>query len=156
MQIRPFRPGDEPALWAVFHSAVHTTAANDYTPEQRAAWSPPDPDPAAWARRMQGIAPFVAEEDGRIVGYADVQADGYIDHFFVAGGQARRGIGAALMRRIHDEASARGLAALRADVSITARPFFAHWGFRVVREQAVTVRGVTMTNFAMRKDLAPA
>jgi hypothetical protein len=39
---------------------------------------------------MQGIRPFVAEDEGHIVGYADIQPSGYIDHFFVAGGHARR------------------------------------------------------------------
>ena len=34
---------------------------------------------------MQALRPLVAEEDGRVVGYADLQASGYIDHFFVSG-----------------------------------------------------------------------
>ena len=42
--------------------------------------------------------PFVAEIEGQIVGYADLQEDGYIDHFFVSGSMARRGVGSALMR----------------------------------------------------------
>jgi hypothetical protein len=38
---------------------------------------------------------------------------------------------------------------------VTARPFFERNGFRVVREQRVSCRGVEMTNFAMEKPLAP-
>jgi putative acetyltransferase len=36
-------------------------------------------------------------------------------------------------------------------VSITARPFFEHFGFVVEAPQQVTVRGVVFDNFRMRK-----
>jgi putative acetyltransferase len=40
---------------------------------------------------------------------------------------------------------------LFSDVSITARPFFEHWGFKVENAQGLTVRGVTPANLRMRK-----
>ena len=101
-----------------------------------------------------GIKPFVAEEDGKLIGYADVQADGYIDHFFVAAAANRRGVGSVLMRRIHEAAAERHLPELYAQVSLAARAFFEHWGFVVEQEQRVEARGVPMTNFLMRKTLA--
>jgi putative acetyltransferase len=153
MEIRAFREGDAPALRAVFASAIHGTASAYYTREQCDAWCPADYDIAGWAERIAGIAPFVVEEGGEIVGYADVQNDGYIDHFFVASTAARRGVGSALMRRIHEEAAARGLTALYSNVSLAAQPFFAKWGFAIEQEQEVAVRGVTLRNARMRKDL---
>lgn len=141
---------------SVYHSAIHETAARDYTPEQIAAWAPEALDPERWALRMAGIAPFVAERGGQIVGYADVQANGYVDHFFVAGHAARQGVGTALMRRIHEQAAALGLTSLFSDVSITARPFFEKWGFIVEQQQSMFPRGVELTNFRMRKPLEPA
>ncbi|MDR3671982.1 MAG: GNAT family N-acetyltransferase [Holophaga sp.] len=155
MVIRPFRQGDEGALRQVFFSAVHEIASKDYTVEQIAAWAPAprQADEAPWAERMGRIRPFVAERDGSILGYADVQANGYIDHFFVAGSAARTGVGSALMARIHEAASAQGTASLFAEVSITARPFFEKWGFAVEARQTVTLRGVPLTNFRMRKTL---
>lgn len=156
MEIREFREGDAPALRAVFASAIHGTASAYYTREQCDAWAPADYDAAGWARRIGALAPFVAEEGGEIVGYADVQADGYIDHFFVAATAGRRGVGSALMRRIHEVAAARALSALHAQVSLAAQPFFAHWGFAIEAVQQVEVRGVTMTNARMRKTLGRA
>jgi len=38
-----------------------------------------------------------------------------------------------------------------AHVSITAKPFFLHFGFNVVKEQQVNVWGVTLTNYVMEK-----
>ena len=151
--IRAFRDDDPPALQEVFYSAIHGTASADYTQEQIEAWAPAEVDAGRWAERMRGIAPFVAEEAGRIVGYADVQADGYIDHFFVAAAAGRRGVGSALMRQIHATAAERGIGALYSQVSMTARPFFEHWGFTVEAEQQPITRGVTMTNYLMRKAL---
>ena len=153
VHVRAFRDDDPPALWEVFHSAIHGTASADYTQEQVDAWSPAEVDQARWAARMREIAPFVAEEDDQIIGYADVQADGYIDHFFVATSAARRGVGSALMRQIHASAVERGIGSLYSNVSITARPFFEKWGFVVESEQRPIARGVTMTNFLMRKAL---
>ena len=38
-------------------------------------------------------------------------------------------------------------------VSLTAQPFFAHFGFAVVEHRVLLVRGVEMRNAAMRKAL---
>ncbi|MES1164126.1 MAG: GNAT family N-acetyltransferase, partial [Verrucomicrobiota bacterium] len=103
--VREFREGDELSLYQVFHSAVHALAARDYTPEQLAAWAPERPELPQWAERMRARRPFVVlEEGGRVLGYADLQPSGYIDHFFVSGTDARRGVGRALMERIHARA----------------------------------------------------
>jgi putative acetyltransferase len=139
-------------LWAVFFSAIRETAAKDYSPEQIAAWAPESFDESRWAHRMAGIAPFVAERDGVVVGYADVQATGYIDHFFVAGHAGRQGVGSQLMQRIHAHAESVRMTSLFSDVSITARPFFEHWGFAVEQQQRLVVAGISLTNYRMRKD----
>ena len=153
MLIRAFQPGDEPALFRVFHSAIHRVARRDYTQAQIQAWAPDDVDPALWQQRMRGIQPFVAQDGEEIVGYADLQPSGYIDHFFVSGFHPRRGIGAMLMSRIHEEAARRGTPVLTSDVSRTAEPFFARFGFSVVARKESVVRGVVLQNAAMRKEL---
>ena len=153
MKIRRFAPGDEPALLAVFYSAVHQTAARDYRPAQLAVWAPADIDGMRWAERMRALRPFVVERDGQIVGYADVQANGYIDHFFVSGQHPRQGIGTRLMQRIQEEAQTLGLTELSADVSLTAQPFFAHHGFELLERREVVRDGVQIPNALMRKRL---
>lgn len=151
--IRAFQPGDAPALWAVFFESVRQVAARDYSPEQVAAWAPEQPDLAQWTQRLQRLAPFVAERAAALVGYADVQADGYIDHFYVAASAGRQGVGSALMQQIHDTAAQRQTPLLYAQVSLTARPFFEKWGFVVLTRQTVWARGVAMDNLRMHKPL---
>ena len=151
IELRDFQPDDAPALRAVFESAIRGTASRDYSPLQVDAWAPREHDTGAWAARMQGLQPFVALVDGRIAGYADLQPSGYIDHFFVAADEGGQGVGGALMRRLLARAAERGLAELTSHVSLTAQPFFAHFGFEVVEHRVVEVRGVEMRHAAMRR-----
>lgn len=162
IHIRPFRPGDAPLLLTVFRSAVRLIACRDYSPAQIAAWAPDDIDPAAWAARMQALSPFVACLDGGegdsageraegVVGYADLQPSGYIDHFFVSGDYPAPGVGRALMQRLHAQAGTWGLQSLHADVSVTAEPFFARHGFEVMERRMPVRRGVALPNALMRK-----
>ena len=153
MLIREFRCGDELALWQIYYSAIHGIAFRNYTPQQIQAWAPPECNVASWTARIQEISPFVAESNGEIVGYADVQASGYIDHFFVSPLVARRGVGSLLMRKILETAAVRATESLFSDVSLNARPFFEHWEFCVEMAQTVLIRGVTLDNFRMRKNL---
>jgi putative acetyltransferase len=160
--IRRFASGDEPHLHDVFHSAIHVHAARDYTLEQRLAWSPEivdDAFSARWAERVRGIVPFVVEVDEpdgpRIAAYGDVQPDGHIDHFFVAGHYGGRGVGTLLMKHLLATARVAGIRVLTSDVSLTAQGFFARFGFVIVERQWPVARGVTMENARMRLDLEP-
>ena len=74
MHIRAFRNGDETALRAIFYSSVHALACKDYTAGQLDAWAPRQYDAAQWGERVRGNQPFIAEIDGHIAGYADLQA----------------------------------------------------------------------------------
>ena len=102
---------------------------------------------------MESIQPFVAEVDGLIVGYSDVQPSGLVDHFFCHHEYQAQGVGRALMTHVFKQAGAKGIIRLYSQVSITARPFFEHMGFNVVNEQQVEVRGAILTNYMMERRL---
>ena len=102
---------------------------------------------------MQSLNPFVAVERGEIVGYADVQHSGYIDHFYVSGHHPRRGIGTQLMHALHQEAGHLGMTELTSHVSKTAQPFFARFGFEIAEQRFPAIRGVLVPNALMRKPL---
>lgn len=154
--VRRFAVGEEAALFEVYHSAIHELASRDYAPEQVEAWAPRDLDPALWARRIQDINPFVVELGGRLVAYGDIQGNGYIDHFFVSGAHAGRGLGTLLMKHILAEARSLGVSQLTSDVSLTAQGFFERFGFRVVEQRQVVSRGSVIRNALMRMDLGDA
>lgn len=154
MHVRKFRIGDEAALFKVYFSAIHQVASRDYSQEQIEAWAPVDLDFGIWKGRMRGIDPFVVEADGLLVGYADLQENGYIDHFFVSGDYPRQGTGRLLMETIHESARSRGIETLTSDVSRTAQPFFEHFGFEVIEQRSPRIRGVVVPNALMRKPLS--
>lgn len=153
VQLRPFHGDDSEALHAVFYSSVHGLAGDCYSAEQLAAWAPCEYDRAAWAERLTRNRPWVAERDGVIAGYADLQADGYIDQFFVAAEAAGRGVGTALMLRILEQAAAQRIPRLHSSVSLAAEGFFRRHGFLVEAVQRVTVRGVVMQNARMVREM---
>jgi putative acetyltransferase len=153
MNIRRFQPGEERALFEVYYSAIHLIARDDYSEEQLNAWAPSDLDLQLWVNRIRCINPFVAEIDGEPVGYADVQQNGYIDHFFVSGNHPRKGVGKALMKVIHSEAKLLPIKELTSNVSRTAQPFFERFGFVVVEQRKPVIRGVEVPNALMSKGL---
>lgn len=147
--IRRFCLGDEPALWALFYHTIRHINIRDYSPEQVSAWAPDNVDQQVWQRRMRGLKPFVAEINGNIVGYADLQHDGLIDHFFCHHEHQGQGVGRALMNAIFIEGKNRGITRYYSHVSITARPFFEKMGFTVRKQQDINVRGQVLTNYVM-------
>lgn len=151
VSIRAYRAGDAPALRRVFHSSVHALSRGQYDEAQRRAWAPDEYDEVQWLAMMDRLRPWVAEEGGEIVGYADLQDDGYIDHFFVAGAAGGRGIAGRLMTHLLQQAEARGIGEQHAHVSLTAQPLFARFGFVLEAEREVLSRGVRMRNALMRR-----
>lgn len=149
--IRPYQSGEEPLLRELFYNTVHNVNQRDYTPEQRNAWAPLKYDENAWAMRIQESEPFVALDNDIIVGFADVQSDGYIDFFFCHHAYQGKGVGKALMQHILKAGKRYGVKRFYANVSLTAKPFFQHYGFSVLKEQQKEVRGTVLTNFLMEK-----
>lgn len=150
--LRPYRPEDCPALAALFYETVHTVNAAHYTPAQLDAWAPAcGPDLAAWDKSFRAHRTLVAELDGRLAGFGDLDpAAGYLDRLYIHKDLQGRGVATALCNAL--EQAAAGPVVTHA--SVTARPFFARRGYRVLRAQQVERRGVTLANYVMEK--APA
>jgi putative acetyltransferase len=151
--IRRCEPGEEASLFDIYFTAIHLVASHDYTVEQIRAWAPRDLDAVLWKSKIREINPFVAELNGELVGYADVQSNGYIDHFFVSGKHPRCDIGSLLMTRILAEAASLGVSSLVSHVSRTAQPFFERFGFVVKEQRYPEVRGVVVPNALMCRSL---
>ncbi|MEZ9426340.1 GNAT family N-acetyltransferase [Vibrio lentus] len=151
VRIRNYHPNDNKALWEIYFHTVRNINVRDYSQEQVEAWAPSDFDSELWQKCLHRIQPFVAELDGRVVGYTDLQPNGLIDHFFCHHEYQGKGVGRALMEHVFQIGSVRGVSRYFSEVSITARPFYEHLGFTVVNEQEVEMRGVKLTNYVMEK-----
>ena len=147
MILRSYEHRDCPVLARLFYDTVHTVNRRDYTQAQVDAWATGEVDLAAWDASLAAHRTLVAEEDGIILGFADMTDDGYLDRLYVHHLHQRQGVAAALCDRL--EKTVEGPVTTHA--SITARPFFEKRGYRVVKEQQVERRGVLLTNFVMEK-----
>jgi putative acetyltransferase len=152
--LRAYRECDLDTLIELFRTTVRTVARRDYTQAQVLAWAPDHIDRTRWARRLAESETAIAEIAGAIAGFANLADNGLVDLLFVHAEHQRRGVAAALLRRLEEHARSLALPRLYTDASLTARPFFERHGFRVLATQTVTLRGETLTNFRMEKVLA--
>ena len=151
--LRPYQCDDAPALLALFRDTIRRVNSRDYSPAQIAAWAPENIDTVSWSERFDGLYVPVAEEAGRVVGFAELEQDGHIDRVYVSADHQRRGIGQQLLAAVVAEARGAGIARLFTEASITARPFFEAQGFIVLTPQVVTCRGAELVNYRMERVL---
>lgn len=164
--IRGYRPDDAETTMAVFRRAVTDTASRDYNSEQVHAWAGHTGTLRQWNERRMAVHTWVAEvaeypfgdplressgSESVLAGFIDVDDAGYIDVLFVDPSCSRRGMASLLLGQVERFAGAAGLDRLTVHASITARPFFAKHGFRVIGTRHPAIGAVTFTNYLMSK-----
>lgn len=149
--IRDYVDSEAEVLWELFFSTVRNINSRDYSQSQVEAWASDSYNPEYWIKRMNGLSPFVAEIDGVVVGYTDLQSDGLIDHFFCHHEHQGEGVGGALMDHVLEVGQSRGVHRYYSEVSITARPFYEHFGFRVVKEKIEEINGQKLKYYLVEK-----
>lgn len=147
MEIRKYQSKDCDAMAELFYQTVHTVNAGDYTREQLNAWTAGPVDCKEWDASFLSHETWVAVEDGIIIGFGDIDREGYLDRLYVHKDYQRQGVAAALCDKL--EGFAGNLITTHA--SITARPFFEKRGYEVEKEQKVEREGVLLTNYVMKK-----
>lgn len=152
IHIRQFRPGDASATLRIFEDAIRITALSRYTESEVTAWLGGDRDLEEWSEGRLAANTFVAETDGRIAGFTDLSATGYIDRLFVHPDFGRRGIGAALLKHVGRLARFTAIPQISAHASLVARPVFEAAGFTVDHEETVEKDGELLRRFFMTAD----
>lgn len=155
MLIRYYQPADTGQIVHLFYDTVHTVNFVDYTLEQVNAWVPSIPDEVSWLARYSDRIVFVADDDGAIAGFAELEPNGHVDCFYCHHLFQRQGVGRRLYQRLEQEAHSLDLTRLFIEASITAQPFFKQMGFQTLHENQIIRNNVTLTNFSMEKCLLP-
>ena len=148
MELRPYEHQDCPALARLFFETVRTVNRRDYSRAQVEAWAPEVPDLAAWDASFLAHHTLVAEEAGKILGFADMNAAGYLDRLYVHRDHQGQGVATALCDALE---AACPVKVFTTHASLTARSFFEGRGYRVLRRQTVVRRGVALDNYVMEK-----
>lgn len=149
--VRPYTDADLPALLTLFRDTVQTVNLGDYTQSQVNAWAASALDTATWAANLRTWHTRVCVDDnGQLLGFADLEPDGHLDHLYVHKDHQRRGIGT-LLHSLEEIARREEIPVLRTEASLTARPFFEAHGFTLLAAQTVRTRGEAFINFRMQK-----
>ena len=152
--LRPASGGDLPLLWELRTRAVASACAAYYSEAVLGVWLA-SPVPVSLHQLLAQGGGIVAEDNGRILGYAVLNADtGEVDGLFVEPARHGCGIGAMLMTAIESAARAAGCERLFLSASLNAVPFYRRAGFVALREELYPHRsGIGIPSVFMEKRL---
>lgn len=153
VQIREATLDDIPFITTLFRDTVTHVNAKDYSDKQIQLWASDALDFPKWEQRIKKSYFIVAEIKDAIVGFAFLSNGHIFDGLFVHKDHLRRGIGIKLMRIIESQALSTGYESIKADVSITALPFFEDQYYTVEKRQKKNYKGLAFENYIVSKEL---
>lgn len=147
--IRPYQKEDLSQILKLFYETVHQINAKDYTKEQLDVWADGKANKEVWNEHLSQNNTLVYVRCGEIIGFADMEENGYVDHLFVHKDYQHVGIATKLCDRLEKQSDAEMFST---HASITAKPFFLSRGYQVVKKQQVERKGILLTNYIMQKE----
>lgn len=150
MIIRKYLSSDCKYLAELFYQTVHSINTKDYTEEQLNAWATGNVDIEKWNLSLSEHFTLVATKSNMIVGFGDIDKTGYLDRLYVHKDYQSQGIATAICDRLE---YAFQVSKITTHASITAKPFFLHRGYKIMKEQQVTRANSSLTNYVMEKQL---
>ena len=148
MIIREYQPSYCEEIAKLFYNTVHTVNAKDYTKKQLDAWASGNVDFKKWNESLSEHFTLVSVNNGVITGFGDIDSSGYLDRLYVHKDYQRQGIATAICDKLE---CAFDVNRITVQASITAKPFFIHRGYEIVKEQQVVREGITLKNYVMQK-----
>ncbi len=151
MNIRLFHQQDTEQISQLFHQTVREVNIKDYSINQVKAWAPDDIYFRDWVSVCSEKFTYVADDNGTIAGFGQLESDGHIDCFYCHKNYQRMGVGSMIYKTIEEKAQELKVHRLYSEVSITAKPFFLRMSFSVLKKQQVECRGESLNNYVMEK-----
>lgn len=97
MNIRRYEKKDLSAVLQLFYDSVHAVCTRDCTKkEQLFAWADGNPNRAEWNVSLLKNETYVAEENGTVIGFANLENKNYLNRLYVHKDFQRQGGAAAL------------------------------------------------------------
>jgi putative acetyltransferase len=154
--IRKARQEDKESIWRVHAKAIRETCASHYSQAVIRIWAE-RLQPEKYAEAISSNEFFVAEENGRVVGFGELdQAGGEITGLYVSPDVGGRGVGWKLLCTLEERARAFGLETLHLTSSLNAVSFYERAGFKSLEKMTKTLSpGVERASVRMFKELSP-
>ncbi|MEG1520353.1 MAG: GNAT family N-acetyltransferase [Clostridia bacterium] len=151
MKIERYKTEDLNEIAKLFFETVHSVCARDYSQAQLDAWANGEIDRDAWDKSLLTNFAVTARIDGKLVGFGDVSAQGYLDRLYVDKDFQNQGIGTKICEELENFCKQNKIQSIETHSSITARSFFNKRDFYIEKVQTVKRNGIDLTNYVMRK-----
>lgn len=153
MKIRRAELKDTDQIRQLFYDTVTNINSKDYDDAQISVWASAYKDINKWSSKIQEQYFFVAEEDYKITGFGSITSEGYLDYMYVHKDHQGKGIASGLLKNLEIIAFENDVKEIRAEVSITARPFFRSKGFEITKTFITRLGEVEFEDCEMTKIL---
>ncbi|BBA49687.1 putative acyltransferase [Fusobacterium varium] len=154
MILRKYKSDDCLKLLKLFYDTVRTVNKKDYNDEQLSVWAPDnyiEEKYNTWQKSLSENFTVIAEKNGDIVGFGDIEKNGYLNRLFVHKNYQSRGIASSIVKELENYAEKICIRTIITEASTTAKPFFEKIGYSLIKEQQVEKKGIFLTNYVMEK-----
>lgn len=149
MIFREYQTVDLEEICQLFYDTIVKINIKDYNDEQIKVWSNRKEFLLSQNDYFQSLYTIVAIEDDKIVGYGNIDENGYLDHLYVHYDYQGKHIATNICDLL--ENYQQNVKKLTVHASISARPFFEQRGYRIIKKQTVEIDGVYLNNYLMEK-----
>lgn len=150
-EFRRYNPKDCKQTIDLFRDTVQNINSKDYSKEQVNAWIQGAKDINKWNQSFLDHYTIVAEENNKIIGFGDVDNTGYLDRLYVNKNYQRQGIASVICDKLESKINSNRIIT---HASITAKPFFEHRGYKLIKKQEVKRNGIYLVNYIMEKTIS--
>ena len=147
MFVRGYQMSDCKEITELFYNTVHTINAKDYTKEQLDVWATGQADLEKWNQSFLKHYTVVAVDEEIIIGFGDIDKNGYLDHLYVHKDYQGRGVATSICDKLEQVVNGKKVV----HASITAKHFFERRGYKIIKEQKVIRNGISLINYLMEK-----
>ncbi len=156
MILRKYKSDDCLKLLKLFYDTVRTVNKKDYNDKQLSVWAPDnyiEEKYDIWQKSLSENFTIIAEKNGDIVGFGDIEKNGYLNRLFVHKDYQHRGIASSIVKELEKYAEKICICTIITEASITAKPFFERMGYTLIKEQQVEKKEILLTNYVMEKKI---
>jgi GNAT superfamily N-acetyltransferase len=151
MQLRSFQVTDTQALVKIYRDTVRRMGPDFYTASQVEAWAVYPQNIDDFACRLSRGRTLVAEQDGVIQAFAQLDPLDFISFIYTSADVARKGVGTLLCDALETHAFSEGVITIRTEASRIAKAFFMKRGYEVETLLHLTHFGVDFEWYCMAK-----
>ncbi len=154
LAIRRAKKSDKESIWRVHTSAIREVCRQQYTEEKGEGWSSFQ-KPNSYKEVIETRELFVAEEDGAIVGFGQLDLEKReVEAVYVSPENLGCGIGYHLLQTLEQKATAHGLSKLQLSSTLNAVGFYERAGFsRLGDSKHLLANGMELPCVLMEKAL---